>query len=72
MKKSASPPNFSSTWPKGNSIRFYLIGYDEVRVLERESFAKNTSNTYLDLFGAANQVMTELRQIMPKDPGAKP
>lgn len=66
--KSASPhwrgakPTQSTAYPTGDHVRFYLLGYHGVRMVETSMQSlRDPSNPYSPLWIAANRVLTELR-----------
>jgi hypothetical protein len=60
-------------YPKAGKVRFYLVCYDGVRVLETDlEPARAGKNHYSDLYIAGQRVITELRLITQKQKGETP
>ncbi len=60
----AAIPTKEYPYPASNHLRFYLVCYDGVRVIDTDWNVVNESNQkHLDLYGAAQRVVTELRLI---------
>jgi hypothetical protein len=56
------------SYPKPGHIYFYLICYDDVRIIEvDEESLKNGTSKYSDLGAAAQKLITELQQIVQKN-----
>ena len=60
----ASTPTTDYPYPAANRVRFYLLTFDGVRVIDTDSISiENGSSKYVDLFGLGQSVLTELRQV---------
>jgi len=58
--------------PKSNRVRFYLVCYDGVRVIEDDlNSVTSRKSKYSDLFAEGQRVITELRLVGLKDEPAK-
>jgi hypothetical protein len=61
---SSATPTKDFPYPQPGRVRFYLICYDEVRVIDADlNGLKNKTDNSLNLFMAAQDVITELRLI---------
>ncbi len=59
-------PTSSYPYPTSTQVRFYLLGYDGVRTIIAEYEATYSgSGKYSPLFGAGQNVLTQLRQATP-------
>ena len=59
-------------YPKTGRVRFYLVGYDGVRVIDGDLEAVRTGNdSCSDLYEAAQSVVTELRMITQHQKGER-
>ena len=57
-------PTKEYPYPASSRVRFYLVGYDSVRVIDTDlDVVRRTGQKYSDLYEAAQGVVTELRQI---------
>jgi hypothetical protein len=60
-------------YPKAGRVRFYLICYDGVRVIDADLEAvRNGEDKYSDLYAEGQNVITELRLASQKRKGDKP
>lgn len=58
-------PTTDRSYPKAARVRFYLLAFDGLRVLEDDqSSVESGKNRYSPLFGRAQDVLTELRKIV--------
>lgn len=65
-------PTKDYPYPKTGRVRFYLVGYDGVRVIERDLGPLRKGNDKCsDLYEAAQRVVTELRLIALEPKGEK-
>ena len=63
-------PTKEYPYPASNRLRFYLVGYDGVRVIDADLDAvRQGGQKYSDLYEAAQRVVTELRQITQHQKG---
>ena len=59
-------------YPKASRVRFYLVGYDGVRVIDGDLEAVRTGKDKCsDLYEAAQRVVTELRMITQQQKGER-
>ncbi len=59
-------------YPKAGRVRFYLVGYDGVRVIDGDLEAVRTGKDKCsDLYEAAQSVITELRMITQQQKGER-
>jgi hypothetical protein len=59
-------------YPKHSRVQFYLVGYDEVRVIDGDLDAVTTGKDKCsDLYKAAQSVVTELRMITQHQKGER-
>ena len=59
-------------YPKTDRVRFYLVGYDGVRVIDGDLEAVRTGkDSCSDLYEAAQNVVTELRMITQHQKGER-
>lgn len=66
-----SLPTTGYPYPRSGRIRFYLVCYDEVRVIDTDAQAvANGRDKYSDLFNQAQRVAGELRHIVEKQKSA--
>ena len=63
----SAKPTTEYPYPTANHVRFYLLTFDGVRVIETD-FASIESGTskYVDFFGLGQAVLTELRLVTEK------
>jgi hypothetical protein len=60
-------------YPEDGRVRFYLVGYDEVRVIDRDLESLRTGKDKCsDLYEAAQRVVTELRLTAEQQNRKKP
>jgi hypothetical protein len=66
-------PTKEYPYPASSRVRFYLVCYDGVRVIDADLDAvKRDRASYSDLYIAAQRVITELRMITQKQKGQTP
>jgi hypothetical protein len=66
-------PTTDYSYPKVGRVRFYLVCYDGVRMLETDlESARRGTDKCSDLYQEAQRVMTELRMITQKQKGETP
>jgi hypothetical protein len=66
-------PTKEYPYPANGHVRFYLVGYDGVRVIDADLEAvKREGDKYADLYMAAQHVITELRMITQEQKGQTP
>jgi hypothetical protein len=63
-------PTKDYPYPKGHRVRYYLVGYDEVRVIDGDLKSARTGK-WAGLYEAAQRVVTELRLITQQQKGDK-
>ncbi len=69
----AATPTKDFPYPKPDRVRFYLICYDEVRVIDADLAAiKNKTDNTRELYTAAQDVITELRLVVKDKTAEKP
>ena len=57
-------PTTDYPYPTSDRVRFYLLTFNGVRVIDTDLAAiENQSSKYAQLFGLAQEVLTELRQV---------
>jgi hypothetical protein len=62
-----SQPTTSYPYPAAKKVRFYLLGYEGVRTIEADiEPIYSGASKYSTLFGAGQDVVTQLRQIVEK------
>ena len=67
-----SSPTKDYPYPKAGRVRFYLVGYDGVRVIDRDlESLRMGKDKCSDLYEAAQRVVTELRLITEKQKGER-
>jgi hypothetical protein len=60
-------PTKEYPYPASDRVRFYLLTFDGVRVIDTDLAAiNNRTGKYAKLFGLAQDVLTELRQVSEK------
>ena len=60
-------PTTKYPYPASNRVRFYLLTFDGVRVLDTDfASIENQTSVYAELFGLGQDVLTELRLITEK------
>jgi hypothetical protein len=60
-------PTTEYPYPASDRVRFYLLTFDGVRVIDTDLAAiNNRTGKYAKLFGLAQDVLTELRQVPEK------
>jgi hypothetical protein len=63
----AATPTTEYPYPAADRVRFYLLTFDGVRVIDTDlASINNRTGKYADLFGLAQDVLTELRQVSEK------
>ena len=66
-------PTKEYPYPTNGHLRFYLVGYDGVRVIDADlESVKRDGAKYSDLYKAAQRVITELRILTQKQKGQMP
>ncbi|HEV7473818.1 MAG TPA: hypothetical protein VGN90_07205 [Pyrinomonadaceae bacterium] len=65
----AATPTKEYPYPASDRVRFYLLTFDGVRVVDTDFAAiNNGTSKYRELFGLGQDVLTELRQLSEKTP----
>jgi hypothetical protein len=65
----SSTPTTEYPYPGGDRVRFYLLTFDGVRVIDTDlASITDGSSRYAELFGLGQSVLTELRLITEKRP----
>jgi hypothetical protein len=63
----AATPTTEYPYPASDRVRFYLLTFDGVRVIDTDlASINNHTGKYAKLFGLAQDVLTELRQVSEK------
>jgi hypothetical protein len=63
----SATPTTNYPYPDANHVRFYLLTFDGVRVLDTDFAAiSNHTSKYADYFGLGQEVLTELRLVTQK------
>jgi hypothetical protein len=63
----AATPTTEYPYPASDRVRFYLLTFDGVRVIDTDlASINNRTGKYAKLFGLAQDVLTELRQVPEK------
>ncbi|HWC60575.1 MAG TPA: hypothetical protein VHC44_12845, partial [Verrucomicrobiae bacterium] len=61
-------PTKDFPYPKPGRIHFYLVGYENVRIIDVDEGSLNKgASKYSDLGAAGQKLITELRQIVQKN-----
>lgn len=69
----SAAPTKEYPYPKPGRVRFYLVCFDGVRVIDEDEVALKTGkDPCSDLWAAGQHVMTELRSITQQQKGDKP
>jgi hypothetical protein len=69
----ASHPTKDFPYPASDRIRFYLVGYDGVRVIDTDfETIKTGKSKFSELFLAAQKVVTELRLVTQRQKPGNP
>ncbi|MGA3266185.1 MAG: hypothetical protein ABSE16_05110 [Verrucomicrobiota bacterium] len=65
-------PTKDYPYPKAGRVRFYLVGYDGVRVIDSDlESLRNGNDKCSDLYEAVQRVVTELRLITQEQQGER-
>ncbi|HEY5959114.1 MAG TPA: hypothetical protein VIV60_21300, partial [Polyangiaceae bacterium] len=60
-------PTTEYPYPDADRVRFYLITFDGVRVIDTDlTSVTNSTGKYADLFGLGQSVLTRLREVTEK------
>jgi len=63
----AATPTTEYPYPAADRVRFYLLTFDGVRVIDTDwASINNGTGKYANLFGLGQEVLTELRQVSEK------
>jgi hypothetical protein len=63
----AAKPTKEYSYPAADRVRFYLLTFDGVRVIDTDfASINNHTSKYVELFSLGQDVLTELRQISEK------